>query len=159
MDVDIIQDTSMDVEYTETNYRGQVTNPFADHNKVFNISTNKIYEKKFKDITYLKLELPFLLSITTTEKVLVLLTRNDYFQLRILTSITNNILFFKTNDIQWSKWVSNKPRDLNYTINSDTDGDINNSSIYEPIRDYRLNSDLVRRFLEGMQTNGENGNS
>jgi hypothetical protein len=120
MDIDIIQESSLDIEYKETKYKGTITNPAPDYNPVFTIPCIKIYEKTFKDLTYLKLELPYSLVLNTTNKVLIILTRKDYFQLRLITTIENNIVFFNTNEVSWSKFVNNKSKDLNYIMTGDT---------------------------------------
>lgn len=113
--MDIIQQTSVDVPYDDTNYEAEIviynhppgSGGFglddAKHTSIIHCS--KVMSKKFKDMTYFKFDVPAGTSITSEESIQINITRDDGHRLTINAKIRNNIVAIETVNIKWIKWV------------------------------------------------------
>lgn len=117
--MDIIQQTSVDVPYDDTNYEAEIVinnghpssgcfDPLVIK-QASNIHCSKVMSKKFKDMTYFKFEIPSGTSITSEENIQINITRDDGHKLTINAKMRNNIVAIETVNIKWVKWVVNMP--------------------------------------------------
>lgn len=115
--IDIIQTTSADIPYEKiviTSANIQLPSLLVGTTNI--IECTKVYTKKFKSMTYFKLEFPCELKVSSEKELTFGITRPDNHCMCIITKITNNIIEFETEQIEWRKMPNPSVDDYNKVI-------------------------------------------
>lgn len=103
----IINSSSLDVPYEDTNYSCEIVVMSKPPGKqASTIHCSKVMTKKYKDMTYFKVEIPAGVSINSEEEVQINIQRDDSHRLIIQTKIRNNIVAIETVYIKWIAWIT-----------------------------------------------------
>jgi hypothetical protein len=103
--MDILNTSSVDVPYEDTNYKGRLTDPTGAINDCpIHIETTLVQTKKFEESTYFKFVLPAGMVVSSEGDIQVVIARDDGCKLTITQPIKNNILRIDSAKIQWVKW-------------------------------------------------------
>jgi len=104
--MDIINSSSLDVPYEDTNYSCEIIIMAKTPGKQGStIQCSKVMTKKYKDMTYFKVEIPAGVSINSEEEIQINIQRDDNHRLTIQTKIRNNIVAIETVNIKWVMWT------------------------------------------------------
>ena len=123
--IDIIMSDSRDIPYEDTNYNATIQivsngTPSSEGTQVIvttsSIKCSKVSIKKYGDSTYYKVEIPSGIVISSDEPVLLIVEKEDDYQLRINEKITNNIVAAETSKYKWFRWQVTQPGTIGHIV-------------------------------------------
>ena len=129
--IDIIISDSRDIPYEDTNYNATIQivingTSSSEGTQVIvttsSIKCSKVSIKKYGDSTYYKVEIPSGIVISSDEPVLLIVEKEDDYQLRINEKITNNIVAAETSKYKWFRWQVTQPGTIGHIVMPSTWG-------------------------------------